>query len=128
MPTYLDRLSDLKVEEPQQQQELLPVGLDSIAGVPYVSDSLVDAVQDGLVAFEDDERLTVDPLALSRMDDEESSVEIDDRGTTMMTAAQADIPFDEATQPVFRSTDSRIPKYLGNDSRFRATILIRSNC
>jgi hypothetical protein len=61
MPTYLDRLSDLKVEEPQQQQELLPVGLDSIAGVPYVSDSLVDAVQDGLVAFEDDERLTVDP-------------------------------------------------------------------
>ena len=95
--TYLDGLSDLKVEE---QQQRLPEALDSITGVPYVSDSLVDAVQDGLVAFEDEERVTVDPLALSRMDDEESLVEIDDRGATMMVTTQSDTPIDEATQDV----------------------------
>jgi hypothetical protein len=54
------------------QQEAVLVVPETIAGIPYVSDSLIDNVQDGLVVMEEEsERLIVDPLVL---DDAESDI------------------------------------------------------
>ena len=89
-PTYLEGLSN-----PDMQEEPL-VDQDSIAGVPYVSDSLVDAVEDGLIIVDNEERLTVDPLALSRMNDGDSFVELYEKAETIVAQYDDDPVADDA--------------------------------
>ncbi|KAI2504025.1 hypothetical protein MHU86_10458 [Fragilaria crotonensis] len=93
-PTYLEGLSKPNVrEEP-------PIDQDSIAGVPYVSDSLVDAVEDGLIIVDSEERLTVDPLALSRMNEGDSFVELYEKAEPIV-AQYDNSPFPEEAQIQF---------------------------
>jgi hypothetical protein len=93
-PSYLDGLSKPNIQEEP------PIDQDSIAGVPYVSDSLVDAVEDGLIIVDSEERLTVDPLALSRMNEGDSFVELYEKAEPIV-AQYDNSPVPEETQIEF---------------------------
>jgi hypothetical protein len=68
------------IQEEMTEEMLSNDDQDSIVGVPYVSDSLIDAVDNSLfVAYDERERLTVDPMALSRINDDDSFLDMYDK-------------------------------------------------
>ena len=93
--SYLEGLAVSQLYERIEEDE------DSIVGVPYVSDSLVDAVQDGLEVIEDEGRLTVDPLALSRMEEDDCFVELYEKAENIVAQyEETEIAVAEETQVV----------------------------